>query len=207
MKITKLEFCKKNKQRVNVYLDDAFAFALFYDLVSERGIAKGKTLTESDVLELKNADMKLISTRAAFDILAKRGISYGLLVERLQKKGIPEEFATKTAKYLEQKKYINDEQYALSKAKYLEESKKYGKERIKIALMQDKISKELIYETLLKLPNDIMMENLDEILANLVAKTDMSDYSQKQKMVMKIVRKGYSFDEINKAIARYNKDE
>ena len=45
-KITKIEIQKRNKERVNIYIDDEYAFSTFIDIVYKEGLSKGQEVNK-----------------------------------------------------------------------------------------------------------------------------------------------------------------
>ena len=83
-KITRLEQQKNNKDRVNVYLDDEFAFGL--NLMDAAHLRKGQELTENDIVELRQKDAIVKSIGIAVNLLSYRPRSTHEIRQKLQKK-------------------------------------------------------------------------------------------------------------------------
>lgn len=109
--ITRLVSGKRNPNRVNVYLDSEFAFALSIDEVVKQGLKKGVELSESKIKSLKDGDteekiyFKLLnflsfrphSIKEVRDRLYKYDVKdpaqQNLLIERLTAKGYLDDLA------------------------------------------------------------------------------------------------------------------
>lgn len=83
-KITALEVQKRNKERVNVYIDGAFAFGL--NIMDAAKLHKGQTLTEADITRLQHADAVVKAVDSAANFLSYRPRSSTEVRQNLQKK-------------------------------------------------------------------------------------------------------------------------
>ena len=67
-KITRLAVQKKNPKRVNVYLDDSFAFGLFRETAA--WLEKGQILSDEKIKELLETDQKNEVYNNALDFIS-----------------------------------------------------------------------------------------------------------------------------------------
>ena len=58
MKITKIEVQKKNKSRVNLYLDGEFNCGLSLETIVKNGIKEGREITDEQLEFLKMKNLK-----------------------------------------------------------------------------------------------------------------------------------------------------
>ena len=57
-KVTKIEVQKNNKDRVNIYVDNKYAFAAFIDTIINEGIVKGLELN-SEIINKINCEERI----------------------------------------------------------------------------------------------------------------------------------------------------
>lgn len=108
--ITALEVQKRNKDRVNVYLDDEFAFGMA--LIEAAKLRKGQTLTEAEITALKNEDDITKAVNRAIDFLSYRPRSTTEVRQNLEKKQIPESVIELAIERLQELGYLDDAAFA-----------------------------------------------------------------------------------------------
>ena len=85
--ITALRYQKRNKNRVNVYLDDQFAFGLA--AIEAARLHVGQTLTDDDVVRLRRRDDVERAYERALDFLSYRPRSEAEVCRNLRRKEQP----------------------------------------------------------------------------------------------------------------------
>jgi len=108
--VTGLQVQKRNKERVNVYLDDEYAFSL--TLVEAAKLRKGQTLSDDEIATLRDVDAvnRAVDTAARF--LANRPRSTSEIRRNLAKKDTPEAVIDRAVARLEAMGYIDDTAFA-----------------------------------------------------------------------------------------------
>ncbi|MEZ4864070.1 MAG: RecX family transcriptional regulator [Caldilineaceae bacterium] len=104
--ITRLQIQKKNKERVNVFLDDEYAFSL--DLMLAMGLKKGQALSTAEIATLQCEDEGKRAYAAALRFLSERARSRTEVEERLQRRGFAEAAIGSTVKRLQREGYLSD---------------------------------------------------------------------------------------------------
>ena len=69
--ITKIEMQKKNKDRVNIYMNDEFAFACDAQLVYIHNITKGKTMEKEALQDIIDEDNYIKGKNSALHFLER----------------------------------------------------------------------------------------------------------------------------------------
>ena len=108
--ITALEIQKRDKERVNIYLDDEFAFGL--TLMEAVKLRKGQTLTAEDIAILTNEDAINQAVNRAIDFLSYRPRSSEEVRQNLVKKDIPETVVSIAMERLQNLGYLDDIAFA-----------------------------------------------------------------------------------------------
>lgn len=108
--ITALEIQKKNKERVNVYLDGEFAFGLA--LIEAAKLRKGQTLTEADITVLRQQDTITRAVDTAARFLAYRPRSTQEIRQNLKSKDYSEIVVEEAIHRLMTLGYLDDEAFA-----------------------------------------------------------------------------------------------
>ncbi len=104
--ITRLQIQQKNKERVNVFLDEEYAFSL--ELMAATGLRKGQKLTPAEIAALQAADEGKRAYAAALSFLGQRARSQAEVTQRLQQREFSEAVIEQTLARLQQDGYLND---------------------------------------------------------------------------------------------------
>ncbi|GAA0075749.1 hypothetical protein UT300005_01270 [Clostridium sp. CTA-5] len=207
-KITKLEFQKRNKERVNVFLDEEYAFSISAELIYKEGI---KLKDEVDFEKLKilaYKDQIMKCREAAIRTIEKSHKTEKQVREKLILKGYEEEAIEKAIDFLKEYNYLNDEYY--TKLFVKEKLKSQGSNKIKYSLMQKGISKEIIEEEL----NNVDRENEKSIAIDLaqrkivtIRKSENDKYKISNKLYRFLLSKGYGYEVVNEVVKEVINDE
>lgn len=108
--ITLLEIQKRNKERVNVYLDNEYAFSL--DVMQAATLRKGQALTEAEVTALQDDDAIGLAVNRAVRFLAYRPRSEQEVRRNLAEKDIPAAVIDAAVARLEGLGYLDDRAFA-----------------------------------------------------------------------------------------------
>lgn len=108
--VTGLEIQQKNKERVNVYLDEEYAFSL--DLVAAASLHKGQQLTDAEIALLKDQDAVSQAVDRAVRFLAYRPRSMAEIRRNLAEKQTPEAVIEAAMERLIRLGYVDDETFA-----------------------------------------------------------------------------------------------
>ncbi len=108
--ITELIIQKKNKQRVNVFLNDKYAFAL--DIMQAASLHCGQKLTNEKISELKTEDEYNMALNSSFRFLGHRARSIKEIEIYLTGKDFSDDIIQKVIKKLLDEKYLDDIDFA-----------------------------------------------------------------------------------------------
>lgn len=86
-KVTAIGEGKRRKRRVNIFLDDKFAFSLEAGVAQKEGLRVGQELSEGDIEALAGAELSQRCLNAALRYLSYRLRSESELRERLVRRG------------------------------------------------------------------------------------------------------------------------
>lgn len=110
-KITALVAQKRNKERVNVYIDGEFAFGLA--LIEALKLHKGQTLTDEEIDRLKALDEVEVAHERALNLLSYRPRSTDEVRRKLQESNkFSENAVDKALEKLERAGLLDDEAFA-----------------------------------------------------------------------------------------------
>jgi regulatory protein len=109
-KITAIEVQKKNPNRVNIYLDDQFAFGL--SRIVAAWLSAGQTLSDEKIAALQTEDAREVAMQKALRFLGYRPRSMQEVRANLEKHEIPEAVIDSTLKRLQENGLLNDQDFA-----------------------------------------------------------------------------------------------
>jgi regulatory protein len=109
-KITAIEVQKKNPNRVNIYLDDQFAFGL--SRIVAAWLSAGQTLSDEKIATLQTEDAREVAMQKALRFLGYRPRSMQEVRANLEKHEIPEAVIDSTLKRLQENNLLNDQEFA-----------------------------------------------------------------------------------------------
>ena len=141
-RITGLSAQQKNKERVNVYLDDRFAFGLA-TLVAAR-LKLGQVLTESEVVHLRSLDEGEEAYNKTIRYLGYRPRSRAEIERYLKDKKVSEEMRVQVMDRLARGELVNDEEFARFWVENREQFAPRGKRALRAELRQKGLSDQAV---------------------------------------------------------------
>lgn len=109
-KITALKVQKRNPQRVNVYLDGAFAFGLAR--ITAAWLQVGQELSDEKIAALKRGDSREVTLQRAVNYLGSRPRSEREMRQHLVKHGAEDELLDETVQRLKDNQLLDDGEFA-----------------------------------------------------------------------------------------------
>lgn len=109
-KITALQYQKKNRHRVNVYLDGEYAFAVQETIAGTLHV--GQELTEEQVAELRGRDVAEYAYERVLNYLGYRPRSRSEVQQYLKRRDVPEELVPPLIDRLQNSGLLDDEAFA-----------------------------------------------------------------------------------------------
>ena len=134
-------------------------------------------------------------------ILNYKNRSSQMLFDKLIEKEISPENAEYAVRKLTDYGYLNDAEYAASLVRSCM-ARGYGKMRIRRKLAENKLSEEIIEQALEGFKTDE-----DRLCAFISADCrDISDRKEREKTAGRLIRRGYSWEEVNSALRRVTEE-
>ncbi|MFT5874393.1 MAG: regulatory protein [Clostridium sp.] len=201
--ITRIEVQKKNKNRVNIYMNDEFAFACDAQLVYIHNITKGRTMEKENLEDIVNEDNYIKGKNAALHFLERSFKSAKQVVDKLTFKEFDVKTIDRVMEFLKQYDFVNDERFVELFIK--EKIKCNGKNKIKFALLKKFLPKELIKEGLDKITSEEQMEialKLGEKKIVTLSKSEKDTKKLYKKTSDYLARSGYDYEIIKEVLAK-----
>ena len=193
--ITKIEIQKRNKERINLFLDGEYAFSLSIELVYKEGLNKNDEIDSEKLKILAEHESQIRCKNSALRIIEKSCKTEKEVRDKLILKGYEDNSINKSIEFLKEYNFINDSNY--TKAFIREKLKSQGSQKIKYALIQKGISKENIEEEL----SDLNKESEKNIALNIakkkfdiIKKKENDNYKISGKLYRYLISKGYEYD-------------
>lgn len=183
--ITRLVQGKKNPNRVNLYLDEVFAFALSLDEVAKSGLKKGLVLTDAQIEVLKSTDSSEYVYAKILNFLSYRPRTVKEVRDRLYKYDVKlESDQNYFIDRLNKKGYLDD----LKFAQWFVDSRSISRPRsirhLVMELSSHGISRDIIAR---------VTSQYDETEALALQITKKSNLPR-EKLIAYLVRRGFSYD-------------
>lgn len=104
--ITRLQLQQNNKERVNIFLNDEYAFSL--ELMLAAGLRKGQSLSAAEITALQADDEKKRAYAAALTFLGQRARSRQEVEQRLKQREFSPTVIEQTLERMQQEGYLDD---------------------------------------------------------------------------------------------------
>lgn len=205
MKITSLTQYKGTTYEME--LDGERKLYLHIDIITDFGLAKGMELERQELKKIVYASNFRRAYEYALYRLDYRDYSAEEIFEKLMQTYKNESLCLDVVRKLARTGIINDKRYAEKLGRRFVEGKKYGYRRAKREMLQKGLDEELV-ETVLNQYGELYEENLTHLLNSKYSRflTDSSDRNSVEKAKNALVRYGYGYDEINRAVKEYFED-
>ncbi len=141
-RITALQLQQRRRDRVNVFLDDEYAFSLQSILAAE--LHRGQELSEEDIELLQQRDAVEIAYEGALNYLSFRPRSAQEMQHYLQKRGLDAQAAKMVLARLQRVGLISDGDFAQFWVENREGSRPRGRRALRAELRQKGVASEII---------------------------------------------------------------
>lgn len=199
MKVTKIE--KKSQTRYTVEVDGEYFYILDQEILENNRIQVGSQVDEALLEDLKLQAEQRKARERAYHLLSYRDHSSVELYRKLCTSVSPE-IAAQTVSKMQELGLLNDEQYALRLAEYGLNTKLWSQRKCLFEMQKKGISKQMAEEALAQ----CQVEPYDQIFALLEQKYWRKldgDPKNDRRVTDALVRMGYSYGEIRRALEDY----
>ncbi|WP_238918969.1 recombination regulator RecX [Clostridium sp. YIM B02555] len=199
--ITKIEVQKRNKERVNLFLDGEYALSISAELVYKEHL-KAKDNIDYDKLKLLAEKEGFAKCKeSALRIVERNYKTEKQVREKLKLRGYEENAIDYSIEFLKEYNFINDNYYA--SAFINDKSNSMGSQKIKYNLIQKGVSKEIIEEALANVnkenERDIALEIAKKKLV-VIKKKENDNYKISGKLYRYLISKGYEMDIVSDVV-------
>ena len=198
--ITSIE--ELDKSRVKVYIDEQFAFVLYKGELRSMGLKQNSAVTEHQLCRITSEILPKRAKKRAMNLLQKRQYTEKQLRDKLRQGLYQEAVIDDAVEYVKSFHYIDDLRFALDYIVYYSDYRSRG--RIENDLIKKGIDKDVIAEAYAATEEkDHLTDEQDLIRKELEKKhfhADEADFTQKQKMIGYLYRKGFRLENIRNVI-------
>lgn len=193
-KITKIEVQKRNKERVNVYIDNIYAFSAFSELVYKENLRVNCEVDEEKLLSIAKKENLAKCKETALKIIERSYKTEKEMQKRLMEKGFDSDSINIVISFLKEYNFINDNNYTKMYVK--DKMASQGKQKIKYSLIRKGISSDIIDNVI----EEIRVDDEKEVAFELAKKkyksllrSEKDRYKLWNKLCRYLVGRGYDY--------------
>jgi regulatory protein len=192
-RITALKVQQRNPQRINIFLDDEFAFGL--SRITAAWLHVGQELSDEKIAQLKAEDEGEVAYQRALRQLDRRPRSESEIRRKLQIHHTPDEVIEETLVRLRHNGLVNDDQFANQWVENQTEFRPRSRRALAYEMRQRGLSSTSIDQAL----EQITPEDEEELAYQAASKQarklkDLDWAEYRQKMAGYLARRGFSYE-------------
>lgn len=202
-KITKIEQCKRNKERVNIYIDEEFAFAIYMELVYRFGLKVNEEVDKEKLIEIAKVENLSKCKDSALKTIERSYKTEKEIRDKLLNKEFDEETVEKTINFLKEYTFIDDLKFTKMYVK--DRIRTQGRNKIKYALIQKGVNKYLVDEVLEELDRNDEEERALLICEKKylsICKREDDDFKIKNKLIRYMLGRGYEYEVARNVVSK-----
>lgn len=198
MKITSIKAQAKNPERINIYVDEKYAFSLNYNQLLDQKIHAGLQVDQPRIDQLKHlSEVGKAYERALNYVMIRPRSERELRDYARRKKWAPADTEDIIQK-LKDHRYLNDAAFAKAWVESRALNKKISQRKLRLELKQKGVTDDIINQTLAASTYDEQAA-LRELVAK---KRKLARFAaDDQKLMQYLARQGFSFDDIKQALS------
>lgn len=186
-------------ERVCITLSSGEEIASTVAVVADLRLYRGQELDADRLEEIRNASALALLKGKALEILSRRPHSAKELNDKLVQKGADPKSAAACVRWLLDQRLLDDESYAAAVARHYA-ARGYGPGRIRQELSRRGVPRDYWDEALGQRPDNT--EKIDKLIAARLH--DPDDRDEVRKVTAALFRRGFGWDEIRAALARFS---
>lgn len=196
MQITKVAPAAKTPGRYNVFVDGQYSFSLDELQLVQSGIHSGLEIGDEQLANFRNESEFGKNYIRAIDLISRRLRSEKEIRDYAKRKNWAPDNTNRVIERLKKKGYLNDTVFAESFTRARQNAEKYSRRRIEQDLRKKGIANNIIQ---LVLHDEVS----DHVALNKLVAKRYNRYDDINKLKAYLMRAGFNYDDINKAIADY----
>ena len=193
--ITKLEVGKRNKERVNIYIDNEYALSVSAEIIYKQQLKVKDKIDYNKIKNLGEEDDLIRCKNTSLKIVERSHKTEKEIRDKLKLKEYNSITIENTIKFLKEYNFIND--YNYTKMYIRDKLKTQGERKIRYSLISKGIDESIIDEIIDGI-EDIDSKNIAYELARkkyrVIIKRETDKYKISQKLYAFLVGRGYSYN-------------
>ena len=204
MTVTAIESVTRHKMRVSIDGEPAFVFT--DKEIREWCLAEELELTEAQAEELTQ-HVSREAARTAMNLLVKRDYAMAELYRKLKDRGYSDYFAQKGIDYVSSYHYLDDARYArqMIGSRMGTASRRMMVNKMKQKGLSDEVIREAMEEAEWTDESGLVRELHRRF--STAAQIDAMTDKERQKLIQSLMRKGYSYGDINHVLRNFEETE
>lgn len=201
--ITKIEAQKRNKERVNIYIDEEYAFSLSTELVYKENLEPKMQVDNERLSKIAKEEGFLKCKDSALRTIERTYKTEKEIRDKLLLKEFDIYSIERTIEFLKEYDLLNDENYVKMYVK--DKIKNQGQNKIKYTLIQKGINENLIKEEIAKFDDDSQKEVAYDLAVkkyNLLSKREDDKYKLSQKLYRFLTTRGYDYSIVSEIVKK-----
>lgn len=205
--ITKIEVQKRNKNRVNVYVNEDFLFACSAEIIYNYGLKSGEKIDIDKIKAIIEEDNYIKCKNDALHSIERAYKTEKQVVQKLLAKGYEKSTIEKAILFLREYNFLDDSKFADMYVK--EKLLSQGRNKIKYSLMQKGLDESLIKEKLQSIDKEKEGDSLERIgmlKYQQLIKREEDTRKIYKKLGDYLMRRGYPWDDVKSFLNRTLKE-
>lgn len=197
-KITALKIQKRNRQRVNVYLDGEFAFGLAHIVAA--WLEVGQEISDEKIAQLKADDEREAAYQRAVNYLSYRLRTETEIRKNLRKHDVSEEVIENVIDRLQRSGLVDDARFALNWVENRSEMRPRGRRALSYELRQKGVNSKIIQQVVDSIDEDELAYQAASLRYRKLRNLEFQDF--RKKMYSHLAQRGFNYESAAQAISR-----
>ncbi|MEB6097314.1 recombination regulator RecX [Mammaliicoccus sciuri] len=204
LKITKLEVQKKNKERLNLFINNEFEMGIDQATYINFNLRKDLEITKSKLQEIKDYDQYRQALNQAIVYLSHKKRTKYEVEKYLTDKEYGSDLIDSVIEYCESNKYIDHKDYIESLKNTILKTTDKGPDHFERVAKEKGIEQDLVYEFKEKFEMEMAEDRIPNIAKKIMQKKKQPPNRLKQTIVQTLQQRGYAFSLINEHLTDLN---
>jgi len=193
---------QKRSARVNVFINDQFAFGLSKKTLVDFDLYNGKFLNEKEISQILEKDQLTKAIEKSFRLLGIRPRSQKEIEKKLKKKEFAPEIIKKTITRIKELGYLDDKKFAKAWLESRKLSRK-GKYIVQRELKEKGVAEETIKKTISRYtPNQEFEIALELAEKKIKTYKNLDKFKKRQKLAALLTSRGFGWETIIKILEK-----
>jgi regulatory protein len=204
--VSSIQAQQRRADRVNVFVDGAFAFAARAEIVAQHGIHPGTELTVAVRDAALREDAYATAYATAIDLLARRARSEREIRDRLRAKGHDAETIDRVLIRLRELRYIDDESFSRSWIENRATHRPRGAAALRQELRAKGVDRQTIDQAIEEASLDDVAMAVDAASRKHRSLESLDPQLRRRRLIGYLQRRGFTWDAIREALRQVEPD-